>query len=180
MNKKFKKIMSVILCAVMLLAVLPFSSMAVDKKTPPYVSVEAPFADERKELSVGQSTEVTIDWGPPEGVSFTIEYYASDDCCEVEFIPDDRGGVSGANVTAVSCGSCFIGFEILDVQGEILATDSIEIYVTEADNRTLLERVGDFFKGMVGTALYSAVIGMVYVVLPMLASPLVTIAGWFK
>lgn len=149
MNKKFTKFMSVILCAVMLLVVLPFSSMAVNKKTPPYVSVDASFANLRKDMKIGQTTYVEIDWCPPTDEPFEIKYYANGECCEVNFIPDDKGGVSGAEVKAVSYGSCFIGFQILDIDGNIMAIDTIEIRILEPVPFT--ERVELFFEGIIAS-----------------------------
>lgn len=149
MFKKSKKVLSVLLCVLLLAAAFPLSSTAADKKEPPYVSVDASFANLRKDMKIGQTTYVEIDWCPPTDEPFEIKYYANGECCEVNFIPDDKGGVSGAEVKAVSYGSCFIGFQILDTDGNIMAIDTIEIRILEPVPFT--ERVELFFEGIIAS-----------------------------
>ncbi|MBQ6931201.1 MAG: hypothetical protein IJN38_03650 [Clostridia bacterium] len=147
MNYKTKKILSVIMCVLMFATAACVNCYAVTSASEnAWVKVDAPFANMRKDMKPGQKTHVSIDWHVEPGVDYQLKYYANGECCEVEFIPDNKGGVSGADVTVVSYGSCFIGFQVLSPDGRIMAIDTLEIRALEP--KPLLERIELFFTGI--------------------------------
>ena len=147
MNKTLKKLLSVILCVLMLTLAACINCYAVTAESEnAWVKVDAPFGNMRKDMKPGQKTHISIEWHVEPGVAYELKYYANGDCCEVEFIPDNKGGVSGADVTVVSYGSCFIGFQVLSPEGRIMAIDTIEIRALEP--KPLLERIELFFTGI--------------------------------
>lgn len=192
MNKKFKKILSMILCMSLLVAMFSVGAQAKyssDEIERPSVKVYTKFGQKTK-LDPGETTEVTIEYYPEFGVPFEIEYYANDPCCDVEFIQDDYPVIFTAKVKAVSPGTCTIGFRIVDLEGKTLAFDYIDIVVKDnpTEGMTLGEKL-DYYKDKV-SAFFNSIPDMIemynymfnliaYLMSMSLASDLAIIREWF-
>ena len=192
MKNSFKKLLSVILCLSLLMTTFSFGSQAVyssDAVTRPSVKVYTKLGQKTK-LDPGETTEVTIEYYPEYGVPFEIEYYASDPCCDVEFIQDEYPLLFTAKVTAVSPGKCTIGFRIVDLEGKTRAFDYIDIIVKDnpTEGMTFGEKL-DYYKEKVQTyfesipdilEMYNYMFNLIaYLMAMSLASDLAIIRNWF-
>ena len=140
---KIKKITAVLLCAAMVIAVMPMVAFA-KKNDEPYAEIK--FDNPERE---------NIPYGETE--AFYLDYYAGD--CEdyeiiwkmsnpsrwpMEEIADaETGLVRSVRVEGTYTGYFTLSAEIISSDGEIIASTERRIWVVEPDTRTFWEKVED-------------------------------------
>ena len=141
--KGFKKLTSIILCAVLTFTALPIATFATDNDG---YHCEIKFKNEcPKNLTLGESTEIYIDYYVGENKDINIVWSVSGTMCEYEYITDSESGLgTGMKITCVSGGIFYAFVSILDLDGNELAKDNIEIWCEVPDNKPLNEKIDEF------------------------------------
>ena len=165
---KIKKITAVLLCAAMVIAVMPMAAFA-KKNDEPYAEIK--FDNPERE---------NIPYGETE--AFYLDYYAGD--CEdyeiiwkmsnpsrwpMEEIADDETGlVKMVRVEGTYTGYFTLSAEIVSSDGEIIASTERRIWVVAPDTRTFWEKVEDKLSEIGFTLFF--ITG--FIILPIVATPI--------
>ncbi len=145
---KIKRILSVFLCAAILLTAIPMSAFAANTgNATPYVEIKI---DGKDKIKRGETTEIYIDYSLGGYEDARIVWTAAK-YCEYEYVTDSETGFKvGARAKAVSVGDCWIHVKIVDSNGNVIANDSVTIKVL--DSRPLGRKIKDFFEEAIASA----------------------------
>lgn len=168
-----KKITAIILCAAMLIAVIPSAAFAADKPDN-YVEIKLKEGCSDRIL-VGETSEIYVEYAT-DCEEFELVWHIYGNACDsYEYVTDSETGmVTGIKINGVSVGSFNASVKMVDFHGNTLDIDIVEIRITEPDTRTEEEKLQEkleLLKGELTMGFY------MFVVIPILAIPTV-ISGY--
>ncbi len=147
--KGIKKLTAIILCAAMLLALMPTGVFAADESNQPYCEIK--FKDDcDAEISQGEVTEIYLDYYAGEYEEYQIVWTPSRYVCEIEYVTDENTGfATGAKITSVKEGMFHVIVELETADGVVIANDIVTITSTVPDNRRpFTEKLADWLESL--------------------------------
>lgn len=163
--KEFKKLTSIILCILLAITAMPLGAFATDE-----AYIEIKFADEGKEnILLGETEEFYVDYSAGNCEDYEIVWDMSNpDRWKTEYVTDEETGlVTGAIIEGTYTGYFTLTVKIISSEGDEIASTERRIWVVEPDNRTVGEKISDFFRD----AFFGVFFTMGFIILPMLLSP---------
>lgn len=165
---RIKRILSILLCAAVLLMAMPLSA-AAKQKDEPYAEIK--FADEEKEnIPYGETEEFCLDYSAGDCEDYEIVWHMSNPSrWPTEYITDEATGlITGVRIEGTYTGYFTLSAKIVSADGEELASTERRIWIVEPDTRTFWEKVEDKLQEIGFTLFF--VTG--FFILPILAAPI--------
>ena len=165
--KTTKKLTAIILCIIMAITVIPMSAFATDE-----AYIEIKFADEGKEnILLGETEELYVDYFAGNCEDYEIVWHMSNTTrWKTEYVTDEETGlITGAIIEGTYTGYFTLTVEIISSEGDKIASTERRIWVVEPDNRTIGEKISDFFRD----TFFGAFFITGFIILPLIAAPII-------
>lgn len=140
-----KKITAIILCAAMIIAIVPSAVFATDKPDN-YVEIKVKEGCSDRIL-VGETSEIYVEYAT-DCEEFELVWHIYGNACDsYEYVTDSETGmVTGIKINGVSAGLFNASVKMVDSHGNTLDIDIAEIRITEPDTRTEEEKLQEKFE----------------------------------
>ncbi len=130
MKRKFKKILSVFLCMVMVFTAFStaFASGEQDEK-PVWCDIRPIPGTTQVVLSKGDSHDLFVAYNPGDYENVSLEWSSQGDSCQIELSePEEKSGlIQRATVTSVSCGNFGVTVKLVADDGTVLDEDTLTV-----------------------------------------------------